>query len=87
MTSLAWSAQHQNGKRTRKDRNENDPDSFHWIWTPQKSGLMLVIDAGGDESVFVQKDLGSDEQANIHQSRFWAWAKRKQESYWKGKHA
>jgi sulfide:quinone oxidoreductase len=49
--------------------------------------MMLVIDAGGNESIFVQKDLWGDDEANIQHSRFWAWAKRKQESYWKAKHA
>ena len=49
--------------------------------------MMLVIDAGGNDSMFVQKDLWNDDQASIHHSRFWAWAKRKQESYWKAKHA
>ncbi|HKR58954.1 MAG TPA: FAD-dependent oxidoreductase [Pyrinomonadaceae bacterium] len=48
--------------------------------------MMLVID-DGNESIFVQKDLWSDEPATIQQSRFWAWAKRKQEHYWKAKHA
>ena len=48
--------------------------------------MMLVLDAG-DESIFVHKDLWSDDEANIHHSRFWAWAKRKQERYWKAKHA
>jgi len=49
--------------------------------------MMLVIDAGGNDSIFVQKDLWNDDEASIHHSRFWAWAKRKQESYWKAKHA
>jgi sulfide:quinone oxidoreductase len=49
--------------------------------------LMLIIDAAGSESVFVQKDLWGDEHTNIQHGRFWAWAKRKQESYWKSKHA
>lgn len=49
--------------------------------------MMLVIDAGGDESIFVHKDLWSDEDANIQHTRFWAWAKRTQEWYWKAKHA
>ena len=48
---------------------------------------ILLADAGGNESIFVQKDLWSDDEANIQHSRFWAWAKRKQESYWKAKHA
>jgi sulfide:quinone oxidoreductase len=49
--------------------------------------MMLVIDAGGNESIYVHKDLWSNEEANIQHSRFWAWAKRKQELYWKAKHA
>jgi sulfide:quinone oxidoreductase len=48
--------------------------------------MMLVVDAG-DESIFVHKDLWSEDEANIQHSRFWAWAKRKQERYWKAKHA
>jgi hypothetical protein len=49
--------------------------------------MMLVIDAGGNESIYVHKDLWSNEEANIQHSRFWGWAKRKQELYWKAKHA
>ena len=49
--------------------------------------MMLVIDAGGNESIFVHKDLWNEDEANIQHSRFWGWAKRKQESYWKAKHA
>ena len=48
--------------------------------------MMLVIDAG-DDSIFVRKDLWSDEAPDIGHSRFWAWAKRKQERHWKAKHA
>jgi sulfide:quinone oxidoreductase len=48
--------------------------------------LMLVIDAG-DESIFVHKDLWNEGEADIQHSRFWAWAKRKQEGHWKAKHA
>lgn len=49
--------------------------------------MMLVIDAGGDDSIFVRKNLWCDDPADIQHSRFWAWAKRKQERYWKAKHA
>jgi len=48
--------------------------------------LMLVIDAGGKESTFVQKDMSNDEPATIHSNRFWSWAKHAQERYWKSKH-
>lgn len=49
--------------------------------------MMLVIDAGGDDAIFVHKDLWSEEEGSIRHSRFWSWAKRKQERYWKAKHA
>jgi len=48
--------------------------------------MMLVIDAGG-ESIFVHKDLWTDDEANLQHGRFWAWAKRIQEWHWKAKHA
>jgi NADH dehydrogenase FAD-containing subunit len=48
--------------------------------------LMLVIDTGDDGSIFVDKDLWNDEPASINSSRFWAWAKRRQEQYWKLTH-
>lgn len=48
--------------------------------------MMVVVDSGPD-SIFVHKDLWTDKPADIQQSRFWGWAKHKQESYWKAKHA
>lgn len=48
--------------------------------------MMLVIDAG-DDSMFVHKDLWIDDEAKVQHGPFWAWAKRKQERYWKAKHA
>jgi NADH dehydrogenase FAD-containing subunit len=49
--------------------------------------MMLVIDIGNSDSVFLHKDLWTGEPADIHKSRFWGWAKHKQEDYWKAKHA
>ena len=49
--------------------------------------MMLVIDAAGQDSIFVRKDLWSDDPADIKQGRFWAWAKRIERQYWKAKHA
>jgi sulfide:quinone oxidoreductase len=49
--------------------------------------MMMVIDEGGKESVYVEKDLGAAEPADVYQSRFWSWAKRKQEQYWKARYA
>ena len=48
--------------------------------------MMLVVDAG-DQSVFVHKDLWTDELAEIHNSRFWGWAKGMHPRYWKVQHA
>ena len=47
--------------------------------------MMLVIDAGGSEAMFVHKDLWSDDSADIYRSRFWGWAKRMQQEYWMAK--
>jgi NADH dehydrogenase FAD-containing subunit len=48
--------------------------------------MMLVIDGGDDESIFVHKNLWNDEAANIQSSRFWARAKREQGRHWKATH-
>lgn len=49
--------------------------------------MMLVIDAAGQDSIFLRKDLWSDDPADIKQGRFWAWAKRMEKRYWKAQHA
>lgn len=49
--------------------------------------MMLVIDAAGRDSIFVRKDLWSQDPTNIKQGKFWAWAKRMEQRYWKAKHA
>jgi sulfide:quinone oxidoreductase len=48
--------------------------------------LMLVIDTGDHDSIFLHQDLWTDEPADVYQSRFWEWAKRQQERYWKATH-
>ena len=48
--------------------------------------LMLVIDTSDHDSIFLHQELGTDEAADVHQGRFWAWAKRQQERYWKATH-
>ncbi len=50
-------------------------------------GMMLVIDAAGEDSIFLRKEVWSDEPADIKQGKFWAWAKRMEKRYWKAKHA
>jgi hypothetical protein len=48
--------------------------------------MMLVVDAG-DKSIFVHKDLWTDELANIQHSRFWGRAKVMHARYWRATHA
>lgn len=49
--------------------------------------LMTVLETDGSDSIYLHKDLWTDEPAKIKQGRFWAWAKRGHEQYWKQRHA
>jgi sulfide:quinone oxidoreductase len=49
--------------------------------------LMLVIDEGGKDSLFLRQDLWYEGSGNIKQGRFWTLAKRLQETFWKRTHA
>ena len=49
--------------------------------------LRLVIDEGGSDSIYVHKDIWTDEPASVRQGRFWSWAKRAQEQYWEVAHS
>ena len=49
--------------------------------------LKLVIDAGGRDSIYLQKSLASDEEGTLKQGIFWRWAKRAQEKYWLTQHS
>lgn len=49
--------------------------------------LRLVIDEGGSDSIYVHKDMWTDEPANVRQGRFWTWAKGVQEKYWEASHS
>jgi sulfide:quinone oxidoreductase len=44
--------------------------------------MRSVIDAAGAESIYLHKDIWTNEPGNIRQGRFWSWAKRAQEKYW-----
>ncbi len=48
--------------------------------------LMLVIDEGGGDSIYLQKPLGEKGEANIKQGRFWSWSKNIHQKYWKQIH-
>lgn len=43
--------------------------------------MRLVVEGGGD-SVYLHKDIWTNEPGSIRQGRFWSWAKRVQEKYW-----
>ncbi|HYY97903.1 MAG TPA: FAD-dependent oxidoreductase, partial [Pyrinomonadaceae bacterium] len=49
--------------------------------------MRLVIDEGGDSSIYFRKDLGEESDATVRQGRFWGWAKWVQEKYWERLHA
>lgn len=49
--------------------------------------MKMVIDAYGGDSVFLRKDLGTEDAGSVRQGRFWWLAKRAQEQYWKSRHA
>lgn len=49
--------------------------------------MMLVIDEGGSDSIYLHKDIGTDEAGTIKQGRFWSWAKRAQQWYWEISHS
>ena len=48
--------------------------------------LMLVVDEGGRDSIYLRKGLWADEAASVRQGRFWSWAKRAHEKYWQIQH-
>jgi sulfide:quinone oxidoreductase len=49
--------------------------------------IRMVLDASGGDSIYLHKDIWTNEPAVIRQGRFWSWAKRAQEKYWEVAHA
>jgi NADH dehydrogenase FAD-containing subunit len=49
--------------------------------------MMLVIDGGGQDAIYLHKNIWADEPASVRQGRFWSWAKRTQEKYWQQQHS
>jgi sulfide:quinone oxidoreductase len=49
--------------------------------------MMLVIDEGGADSIYLHKNLWLDDVGSVRQSRFWSWAKRIHEKYWEAQHS
>lgn len=50
--------------------------------------MRFVIDeVGGNNGLYVHKDIPGDEPATVKQGRFWSWAKRAQQTRWENKHS
>src|SRR5436853_535078 len=49
--------------------------------------VMMVIDEGGQDAIYLHQKLWMDEPASVRQGRFWSWAKRIHEKYWQRQHA
>lgn len=49
--------------------------------------MLLVIDEGGSESIYLHRELWSGDEGTVRQGRFWSWAKRIHEKYWESKHS
>jgi len=49
--------------------------------------LRFIIDEIRAHSLYVHKDLSTDEPATVRQGRFWSWAKQVHEQYWKVSHS
>jgi hypothetical protein len=48
--------------------------------------MRFVIEGVGD-SLYLHKDLWTDEPGTVKQGRFWSWAKRVQKSLWEVSHS
>lgn len=49
--------------------------------------MKFVIDEAGSDSLYLHKDIWTDDPATIRQGRFWSWAKRVQKRYWEISHS
>ena len=49
--------------------------------------MRVVIDGIGNDSLYLHKDIWTDEPASVRQGRFWSWAKRAQQKYWEVTHS
>ena len=49
--------------------------------------MLLVVDAGGKDSVFLHKKLWDEGEKQVSWGWFWSWAKRVHERYWQAKHS
>lgn len=49
--------------------------------------MMLVIDEGGGDTIYLHQGLWDSEPAIVRQGRFWSWAKRIHDKYWLASHS
>lgn len=49
--------------------------------------MRFVIDEIGGDSLYLHKNIWTDEPATVRQGRFWSWAKRVQQKYWEAMHS
>ncbi|HJP91953.1 MAG TPA: FAD-dependent oxidoreductase [Pyrinomonadaceae bacterium] len=49
--------------------------------------MRFVIDEIGSESIYLHKDIWTDEPATLKQGQFWSWAKHMQQQYWELSHS
>jgi sulfide:quinone oxidoreductase len=49
--------------------------------------MMLIIDEGGSETIYLRKGLWTKEPTVVRQNRFWTWAKRVHDRFWLAKHS
>jgi len=49
--------------------------------------MKFVVDEIGTDSLYMRKDLSTDEPATVRQGHFWSWAKRVHEKYWEVTHS
>lgn len=48
--------------------------------------MKLVIDDFGSDSIYLHKDMWTDEPGSVRQGRFWSWAKRVHQRYFEFQH-
>jgi NADH dehydrogenase FAD-containing subunit len=49
--------------------------------------MKFVIEGAGSDTLYLHKDLWTDESASVRQGRFWSWAKQVQQKYWEVSHS
>lgn len=49
--------------------------------------MRFVVEGVGNDSLYLHKDLWTNEPATVRQGRFWTWAKRVQKRYWEASHS